>query len=276
MPGQIARGSKAMPVAIMDDDGNYLGSAANPINVSGAGGGGGGGAVTIADGADIAEGATTATAYTDRTGAAAGTVVSLLKGLFANGITGNVATATADSGNPIKIGGVFNTSFPALTAGQRGDLQVNPTGALNVATILQTAAADGLNNATYGLLVRRDSNSGGALGVYASVFNGTSWDRQRGDTNGTFTVSKGSGTIATAQASVGTTSTQIVAARANRGAVTITNLGTTDIFIGVTGVTATTGTLLLGSKGASITIPTNAAVFGVAATAQTVSVLEVF
>lgn len=46
------------------------------------GGGGGGGAVTIADGADVAEGATTATAYVDGTGAAAGTVVGLLKGLY--------------------------------------------------------------------------------------------------------------------------------------------------------------------------------------------------
>lgn len=46
------------------------------------GGGSGGGAATIADGADIAEGATTAPAYTDTTGAAAGTVIGLLKGWF--------------------------------------------------------------------------------------------------------------------------------------------------------------------------------------------------
>src|SRR5882762_3181078 len=43
---------------------------------------GGGSAASIADGADVAEGATTATAYSDTTGAAAGTVVGLLKGWY--------------------------------------------------------------------------------------------------------------------------------------------------------------------------------------------------
>lgn len=45
--------------------------------------GAGGGAVTIADGADVSQGATTDAAYTDTTGAAAGRVVGLLKGLYA-------------------------------------------------------------------------------------------------------------------------------------------------------------------------------------------------
>lgn len=48
----------------------------------GGGGGGGGGAVTIADGANVVEGTTTDIAYTDATGAAAGTMESVLKGLF--------------------------------------------------------------------------------------------------------------------------------------------------------------------------------------------------
>jgi hypothetical protein len=244
----ISRSGDAAPVWLSDENGNVLGGAANPLNVSGGGGGGGGGVVTQPTASQLNA-----------------------------QVVGNVATATTDAGNPVKVGGVYNTSFPVLTAGQRGDLQVNPTGALNVAAILQTAAADAANNASYGLLVRRDSNSGGALGVYGSVFNGTSWDRQRGDTNGTYSVSKGSGTIATAQVSVGTTSTQVVAARSGRGSVKITNLGTTDVFIGNTGVTTTTGDLLPGTKGASITVPTNAAVFAVASgAAQTVSVMEVY
>lgn len=47
-------------------------------------------------------------------------------------VAGNVANAAADSGNPVKIGGVFNTTIPALTAGQRGDVQVDARGALLV------------------------------------------------------------------------------------------------------------------------------------------------
>jgi len=86
----------------------------------------------------------------------------------------------------------------------------------------------------------------------------------------------GSATIAAGQVSAGTTSTQIVAARSGRMAVTIVNGGTNDVFIGVTGVTITTGVLLPGTKGASVTIPTQAAVFGVAAVAQTVSFIETF
>ena len=74
---------------------NFLSNAANgktipvsPTNplpvavISGGGGGGGGGAVTVADGADVAQGTTTNAAYADTTGAASGTIVSILKGLF--------------------------------------------------------------------------------------------------------------------------------------------------------------------------------------------------
>lgn len=86
----------------------------------------------------------------------------------------------------------------------------------------------------------------------------------------------GSATIATSQVNVGTASTQIVPARSGRLAVTITMVGAGDIFVGVTGVTAANGALLLGVKGSSITIPTQAAVFGIGAVAQQVSVLETF
>lgn len=86
----------------------------------------------------------------------------------------------------------------------------------------------------------------------------------------------GSATIATSQVNVGVASTQIVPARSGRLAVTITMVGAGDIFVGVTGVTAANGALLLGVKGSSITIPTQAAVFGIGAVAQQVSVLETF
>jgi len=50
-------------------------------------------------------------------------------------VQGNVASAATDSGNPVKVGGVYNTTAPALTAGQRGDLQVDPAGNLKVAPL---------------------------------------------------------------------------------------------------------------------------------------------
>lgn len=90
------------------------------------------------------------------------------------------------------------------------------------------------------------------------------------------TRSYGSAAIATAQVTVGTGSTQIVAARSGRLAVTIENLGTGAFYVGVTGLTVANGYLVPGVLGATVTIPTQAAVFGIAAVAQAVSVLETF
>ncbi len=83
-------------------------------------------------------------------------------------------------------------------------------------------------------------------------------------------------TIATGQVSVGTSSTLVVAARTGRTSVTITMLGGVDAYLGVTGVTTSTGTLLLGAKGASFTLNTSAAVYGVAASTVSVSYEEEF
>lgn len=90
------------------------------------------------------------------------------------------------------------------------------------------------------------------------------------------TATYGAASLATSQVTVGTSATQIVAARSGRMAVTITMVGAGDVFVGVTGVTVANGALLLGTKGSSITIPTQAAVFGIGAVAQAVSVLETF
>lgn len=85
------------------------------------------------------------------------------------------------------------------------------------------------------------------------------------------------GSVATAQVSVASTATLVAAARAGRGAVIVTNLGAVAVYLGAAGVTTTTGTLLPGVVGASVTIPTSAAVYGVDATGtQAVSVAEVY
>ena len=43
---------------------------------------------------------------------------------------GNIASGVADSGNPVKVGGKYNTTSPTLTTGQRGDLQLDIVGNL--------------------------------------------------------------------------------------------------------------------------------------------------
>lgn len=40
-------------------------------------------------------------------------------------VVGNVASGATDSGNPVKIGGVYNSTQPTLTNGQRGDVQLD-------------------------------------------------------------------------------------------------------------------------------------------------------
>lgn len=93
--------------------------------------------------------------------------------------------------------------------------------------------------------------------------------------------SVGSASIATAQnpSSVSPAAAlQIVAARVGRQSVILTNItGTQPVYFGASGVTAATGLFLAGTAGASVTIPTAAAVFATSPTAaQTVSVLETF
>jgi hypothetical protein len=71
-------------------------------------------------------------------------------------------------------------------------------------------------------------------------------------------------TLATGQVSVGSSATLIAGARPGRRSLTVVMLGGgTDVYLGVSGVTTGTGTLLLGVKGAAYDLPTTAAVYGV-------------
>lgn len=86
--------------------------------------------------------------------------------------------------------------------------------------------------------------------------------------SGAPTISVGSGSFATVQAAPGATATLIVAARTGasgtgRIAVTILNSGSVEYWIGVSGVTTSTGVPL--QPGASQTLNTTAAVYGITA-----------
>lgn len=75
----------------------------------------------------------------------------------------------------------------------------------------------------------------------------------------------GPGNLATAQVSVGTTAGLIAAGRTARQTVTVVNTSTTDIYIGGSGVTTSSGLLLPGVKGASLTLAFTGALYGVVA-----------
>lgn len=100
-------------------------------------------------------------------------------------ITGGVASGATDSGNPVKMGGVNNTTQPTFTDGQRGDLQIDTRG--NLKTVLY--GKDGVNNVgVTTAFTDSQSNATNALtvGSFPRVYNGSTWDRQPGDaTKGT-------------------------------------------------------------------------------------------
>jgi hypothetical protein len=104
-----------------------------------------------------------------------------------NGVVpkGNVAAGAADSGNPVKVGGVYNSSLPTLTAGQRGDLQQGSRGSLRVEVM-----GSGSSTTMTAIPTNADANAVVANGAWGAnyVFNGTTLDRMRGDTTGTFAV----------------------------------------------------------------------------------------
>lgn len=56
--------------------------------------------------------------------------------------SGDVASGATDSGNPVKVAGVYNTVAPTLTNGQRGDLQVDSSANLKVTQATKIAGED--------------------------------------------------------------------------------------------------------------------------------------
>ena len=81
----------------------------------------------------------------------------------------------------------------------------------------------------------------------------------------------------TSQVSASGTATQLVAANSSRSGLQIINTGTTDVYLGESGVTTSTGHLLTGTKGASVSFTTTQAVYGInSGGSQTVTILETF
>lgn len=91
---------------------------------------------------------------------------------------GTVASGATDSGNPVKVGGVYNSTMPTLTNGQRGDAQLDANG--NVAVSLRglsASGADGTTNTMVWALRSTGHVNNGLLATGGSSFNGSTWDR---------------------------------------------------------------------------------------------------
>ena len=76
-------------------------------------------------------------------------------GTSATQIQGNAASGATDVGNPVKTGGVYNTSAPTLTNGQRGDTQMD----VNANTKTREGFAPGYENNTTGKAIVEENYS---------------------------------------------------------------------------------------------------------------------
>lgn len=168
-------------------------------------------------------------------------------GADAGQVQGNVASGATDSGNPVSVAGTYQTTAPTFTSGQRTVLLTNSAGSL-VTTFggRTTTATDGLSNAN---IVFPVSSTGGAsqdtprtaFAVSGYVFNGASWDRERGDAVSAFSRPAPRPKSASAVTAGSTTSQQLFAANTTRSRVLIQNQDAAiNVFVNV-GATAVAG-----------------------------------
>lgn len=102
-------------------------------------------------------------------------------------VVGNVASGAADSGNPVKVGGIFQTTPSTVTNGQRSNIQVDANGNLrsNQVSGTVTGADNVANTAINGTLPPASSTAATQLNPTANfVFDGAAWDRMPGTSAG--------------------------------------------------------------------------------------------
>ena len=103
-------------------------------------------------------------------------------GAASSQVQGNTASGTTDVGNPVKTGGVFNTTLPTVTSGQRVDTQSGVDGGTYISPFSASLSpVDGQINSglvgTWG--VRTLSTGASATQTAPLLFNGANWDRAR-------------------------------------------------------------------------------------------------
>lgn len=92
-------------------------------------------------------------------------------------VVGNVANAATDSGNPVKVGGIYNTAPGTLTNGQRGDLQLGNTGSAKSQLMRADSNTAITSFANLGSDAITTSQVTLGQSTFSFKFNGASWDR---------------------------------------------------------------------------------------------------
>ena len=91
-------------------------------------------------------------------------------GLLRTSSEGAVASGAADSGNPVKVAGVYNSALPTFANGQRAQLQTGTRGSLNV-SLLPSDGATPISDANGLYVVPRPVIAGGM--AKARIVTGT-------------------------------------------------------------------------------------------------------
>lgn len=116
--------------------------------------------------------------------------------------------------------------------------------------------------------------------ILTAYTSGTSTTTIRASTysgNYSVTVDADIPTVTVGQVSCTTSATQIVAARSGRRGLAVTQLGTVDVYLGASGVTTSTGQLLLGTKGSTFSAVSSGAFYCIVASGtQSVTFMEVY
>lgn len=102
-------------------------------------------------------------------------------------VQGGVATGATDSGNPVKIGGVFTTTAPTVTTGQRSDIALGSTGSVRMQLCnVNDGGSTNCVNLGSDNTDGSSSTSSAQRPIMASrgwKFNGSTWDRDFACTN---------------------------------------------------------------------------------------------
>lgn len=152
-------------------------------------------------------------------------------------VVGNVAAAATDSGNPVKVGGIYSASLPTLTNGQRGNLQITAKGAA-LATLFTAAGVEVPFPASLGTKTAAASLAVVPASDALPPIGGAYTDRSIANLSGS--------------------SEQLMAANAARRILIVHNIGATAVAVNLTGGTAslTVGGSYGLAAGASLVIDT--------------------
>lgn len=172
--------------------------------------------------------------------------------------TGSKTGGTAASMSSL-VGGIYQNSPSTLTSGQQTAIQLGSTGSVKV----QLLGSD--SNASINAIAG-DSNGIGTglnslvVSTYNRVFNGTTWDRQMGNSTGTFVVARptpGTFTDRSGTFAAASVSQQVMPVNANRRYLMIQNTGDAIFWCNFTAAATLAQPSISLSPGASFTLETN-------------------